>query len=169
MNSRTTPEYRLSSPTGEVARTLLREYFREILERYHEGAIPESDVDAILADHPDTDLTAPTGALLIGYVGDEPVAISAMRELEPGTTELTRIFTRPQWRGRGIGRQNVEIAEARATADGYTRVRMSTRADLIEARRLYARLGYTEIERYNDDEYADHFFEKALTPGAPIA
>jgi hypothetical protein len=34
--------------------------------------------------------------------------------------------------------------------------------DLVEARGLYAKHGYTEIPAYNSGEYADHWFEKKL-------
>ncbi|WP_420877320.1 hypothetical protein [Streptomyces neyagawaensis] len=39
---------------------------------------------------------------------------------------------------------------------------LDTRADLVEARALYARLGYEESEPHNDDPYADHWFTKRL-------
>jgi hypothetical protein len=45
---------------------------------------------------------------------------------------------------------------------GVTTIRLDTRHDLIEARRLYARHGYAEIEPYSDAPYADHWFEKQL-------
>ncbi|HEY8981257.1 MAG TPA: GNAT family N-acetyltransferase, partial [Streptomyces sp.] len=43
-----------------------------------------------------------------------------------------------------------------------TRMILDTRADLVEARALYARLGYTETAPHNDDKYADHWFTKPL-------
>jgi hypothetical protein len=41
-------------------------------------------------------------------------------------------------------------------------MRLDTRGDLTEARALYARLGYDEVEPFNDGPYAEHWFEKAL-------
>lgn len=43
------------------------------------------------------------------------------------------------------------------------RILLDTREDLVEARALYARLGYREIEAYNESPYADHWFGKKLT------
>ena len=34
---------------------------------------------------------------------------------------------------------------------------------LTDAVTMYRRAGYTEIDRYNDNPYAHHWFEKALT------
>lgn len=41
-------------------------------------------------------------------------------------------------------------------------MRLDTRGDLTEARALYGRLGYHEVESFNDEPYAEHWFEKAL-------
>jgi hypothetical protein len=45
---------------------------------------------------------------------------------------------------------------------GASRVRLDTRHDLVEARRLYAKHGYLEIQPYSDNPYADHWFERQL-------
>jgi hypothetical protein len=39
---------------------------------------------------------------------------------------------------------------------------LDTRNDLVEARALYARLGYEETGRHNEDPYAEHWFRKNL-------
>lgn len=45
---------------------------------------------------------------------------------------------------------------------GMMLMRVDARSDLIEARALYARLGYREVAPFNDSPYAAHWFEKAL-------
>ncbi|PWU62123.1 GNAT family N-acetyltransferase, partial [Micromonospora globispora] len=52
--------------------------------------------------------------------------------------------------------------EEQARAAGADRIRLDTRADLVEARALYARHGYVEIPAFNDGQYAEHWFEKTL-------
>ena len=39
---------------------------------------------------------------------------------------------------------------------------LDTSAALTAAQALHASTGYREIERYNDNPYADHWFEKPL-------
>jgi ribosomal protein S18 acetylase RimI-like enzyme len=41
-------------------------------------------------------------------------------------------------------------------------VRLDTNGTLAEAQALYRKAGYREIERYNDNPYADFWFEKIL-------
>ena len=41
-------------------------------------------------------------------------------------------------------------------------VRLETNRSLVEAIRLYRENGYSEVERFNDEPYADHWFEKEL-------
>jgi hypothetical protein len=41
-------------------------------------------------------------------------------------------------------------------------LRLDTRHDLVEARRLYATLGYQEVPAFNDGQYAEHWLAKPL-------
>jgi ribosomal protein S18 acetylase RimI-like enzyme len=52
--------------------------------------------------------------------------------------------------------------EQHARAAGAQAIRLDTRADLVEARALYARHGYVEIPAYSHGPYAEHWFEKRL-------
>jgi hypothetical protein len=60
-------------------------------------------------------------------------------------------------------------------------MRLDVRGDLVEARAMYAQLGYREVPRFNEHPYVEHWFEKRLAvyggvkqlrlarhPGAPI-
>ena len=48
---------------------------------------------------------------------------------------------------------------------GHGVVRLDTNGTLVEAIAMYERAGYRPIERYNDNPYAQAFFEKRLTSG----
>jgi ribosomal protein S18 acetylase RimI-like enzyme len=41
-------------------------------------------------------------------------------------------------------------------------IRLDTNKSLTQALRLYRASGYREINRFNDNPYAHHWFEKAL-------
>lgn len=52
--------------------------------------------------------------------------------------------------------------EQHSRARGLTTLRLDTRSDLTEARNLYARIGFTEIDAFNSSPYAEHWFERSL-------
>ena len=67
------------------------------------------------------------------------------------------------WRGAGLGSRMLRELEALAARLGHTRIVLDTNGTLLEAIAMYGREGYAEIARYNDNPYAERWFEKALT------
>jgi ribosomal protein S18 acetylase RimI-like enzyme len=68
----------------------------------------------------------------------------------------------PTARGLGVGRRLLADLEARAQESGPRVVRLETNASLTEAIALYRSSGYREVDAFNDERYADHWFEKRL-------
>jgi GNAT superfamily N-acetyltransferase len=145
--------------------SLLRAYYDDIVSRYHGRRVTGEEVDAVLAEEPSDDLTAPTGHFVVGRYGGRPAGCVGLRVLASGTAELTRLFVHPEARGTGGGARLLAAAEhAAREVLGARVIRLDTRGDLVEARALYARCGYTEIPDYNGAKYAEHWFEKRLGP-----
>ncbi|GAA4292358.1 GNAT family N-acetyltransferase [Streptomyces venetus] len=149
-----------------VAAALWRAYYTEVSDRWyllHEGRRTDPDeLEREIAARPGTDLAPPRGRLLVARYGGEPAGTAGVRLRDGSTGELTRVFLRQPLRGKGGAALLVRAAEDAARALGATRMVLDTRGDLVEARALYARLGYTETEPYNDDPYAEHWFAKHL-------
>lgn len=149
-----------------VAAALWRAYYTEVSDRWyllHEGRRTDpGELEREIAAQPGSDLAPPRGRLLVARYGGEPAGTAGVRLLDAATAELKRVFLHASMRGRGGAPLLVRAAEGAARALGATRMILDTRSDLVEARTLYARLGYTETEPYNDDPYADHWFSKAL-------
>jgi ribosomal protein S18 acetylase RimI-like enzyme len=70
------------------------------------------------------------------------------------------MWIEPSMRGAGLGRRLLEHLEDRLVAMGNSVIRLDTNSVLTEALALYHSSGYVEIERYNDNPYARHWFEK---------
>ena len=66
----------------------------------------------------------------------------------------------PTARGLGLGRRLLRELEERARRRGATLVRLETNRALTEAIALYRSAGYIEVGPFNDEPYADHWFEK---------
>ena len=150
-------------PHDQRARAVLRAYMTDVASRYYGRPATDAEVDAALAEESGDDLALPDGLLIVATDADGVTVGCAGLALLAGTVaEVKKVYVAPTARGRGLGERLVEEVERLARAHGRTRVRLDTRADLVEARRLYARLGYDEVEAFNTGPYAEHWFAKDL-------
>lgn len=146
-------EQAAGSPTTQ---RMLAGYFDELAERFGLQA-PVVRVDA-------EELAPPHGRLLIVFVDGAPRGCGAVRTLEPGIGEIKRMWLHPAVRGHGLGRQLLDTLEKAARELGHREVRLDTSAYLNEAVTLYRTAGYREVESYNGNSDADHWFAKSLEP-----
>lgn len=144
---------------------LNREYNAEMISRYWGRPTNDAEIDAYERDEQDHDVPV----FLVVSRDGEDVGCLGMRFLDDGAGELTRMFVRAPFRGQGAASALLVAMQAEALARGVTALRLDTRSDLVEARNLYAKHGFAEIENYNDAKYAGHWFEKRLTSGHSAA
>jgi GNAT superfamily N-acetyltransferase len=159
------------APDSPAALALWRAYYTEVSDRWyrlHEGRDTEpAELEREIAAAPAGHLAPPRGRLLVGRYDGEAAGTAGVWLADPATAtaELTRVYVRPALRGTGGAPLLVAAAEDAARALGARRLRLDTRGDLVEARALYARLGYAETAPHNDDVYAEHWFSKDLDAG----
>ncbi|WP_285742800.1 GNAT family N-acetyltransferase [Lentzea sp. NBRC 105346] len=143
------------APADSFRPALTREYLTDIIGRYYGRPATIAEVEQEMDDE-----------VLPVYVeaswDGEPVGCLGMRIVEPGVGELTRMYVRESHRGLGGGGVLLNAVETAAVGLGITKIRLDTRNDLVEARALYARHGYLEVDPYHDKLYAEHFFVKHL-------
>ena len=94
------------------------------------------------------DYTRPSGGLMLGFDGSEPVGCVAFRPLEPGIAEMKRLYVRQAARGGGWGRRLAERVVSDARNAGYERMRLDTLPVMRSAHSLYLALGFAEIAPY---------------------
>lgn len=149
-------------PGSAEGRAVLTAYFRDIVSRTNGRQATPGEVDAEMRADPSDDLRPPGGLLLVARQGGTVVGCIGLRLLPDGTGEVTRVFVEPVARRRGVGAQLMRAVEDAARTNALTRLRLDTRTDLTEARRLYARHGYREVSQFNDGRWADLWFAKAI-------
>ncbi|MFJ2301374.1 GNAT family N-acetyltransferase [Streptomyces sp. NPDC087787] len=149
-----------------AAAALWRAYYTEVSDRWyllHEGHRTDpAELEREIAARAGAELSPPTGQLVLARYDGSPAGTAGVRLLDAERAELTRVFLRREMRGRGGAALLVTAAEDAARALGARRMILDTRSDLVEARALYTRLGYTETAPHNDDPYAEHWFGKSL-------
>lgn len=150
-------------PRLPEAAAVLRLYLAEMISRYYGRPTDDAEINRHLADgHDSDDLSPPRGLLLLARRGGAAVGCVGLRRLDGRMLELTRMLVRADARGEGGAAVLLGSAEAAARELGACAIRLNTRKDLVEARALYAKHGYAEISRYDNDPFADHWFEKRL-------
>lgn len=141
------------SPYSEDALHCIAAYYRELDARFEGGFSPHEGGYA-KADEP-------ASFLIVRYEG-RPVGCGALHLLDGETGEIKQMWVAPEMRGRGIARLLLEALETEARELELQRILLDTNRSLTEAQSLYFKAGYVEVERYNDNAYADMFFEKTL-------
>jgi DNA-binding MarR family transcriptional regulator/GNAT superfamily N-acetyltransferase len=148
---------RVESPRRAAARWCLEQYFLELHERFDAGFDPSRSISA------DADeLTLPAGVLLVARLRGAPVGCGALKLHGEAPAELKRMWVSPSVRGLGLGRRILRELEDRARKAGVTVARLETNRSLTEAIALYRAAGYEEVDAFNDEPYAHHWFEKRL-------
>ena len=132
----------ISSSSVELARELFKEYQTSL------GIdLCFQDFEKELAELPG-DYTPPSGRLVIAYCESELAGCVALRRMDETTCEMKRMYVRPDFRGKKIGRKLAEAIIEDARASGYTRMRLDTLPTMKEAIALYQSLGFRPIEPY---------------------
>jgi DNA-binding MarR family transcriptional regulator/GNAT superfamily N-acetyltransferase len=150
-------ELRPVEPTHPDARRCVEAYLAE-LDRRSDRPF---DHTVSLAVEPHQ-LRPPAGVQLVAYLRAEPVGCGALKHHERAPSEIKRLWVDESIRGLGVGRRVLRELEARAAAHGAASVRLDTHGTLTEAIALYRTTGYVEVAPFNDEPFADHWFEKAL-------
>jgi DNA-binding MarR family transcriptional regulator len=150
-------EVEVVDPTEPAAEHCLREYFAELGRRFDAGFDPTLSISA---EH--DELRPPAGLFLVATLRREPVGCGALKFHDGEPAELKRMWVAGSVRGLGIGRRLLGELERRAVAAGARIVRLETNNALDEAIALYRSSGYREVEAFNTEPYAHHWFEKQL-------
>ncbi|MGO9977472.1 MAG: GNAT family N-acetyltransferase [Solirubrobacteraceae bacterium] len=151
-----------ADPSSILAQQALWSYWEDIISRYWGRPATIDEVDAALRGYPSDDLVPPDNLLVVAVAEQEHVGCGGVRLLPCGIAELTRIHVAVSMRRRGLGARIVQRLERHARDHERSRARLDVRGDLIEARALYATLGYREVPRFNDHHFVQHWFEKTL-------
>lgn len=126
------------------------------MEFFGRAPVAFEDMDNISAHYRE-----PSGTFLVLMDDLRIVGTGAIRRLDEQTCELKRMWFLSAYRGKGYGTRMSELLFDFARAAGYRLERLDTVPLLEAANKLYLRLGFYRIERYNDGP-GTVFMEKRL-------
>jgi GNAT superfamily N-acetyltransferase len=99
----------------------------------------------------------PKGRLLLATADGSPVGTACLKELTKPTGEIKRMYVKPEFRSRGIGRALAQKLIDEAIEAGYTCLRLDSARFMTDAHRLYRSIGFSEIEPYEGSEIPPEF------------
>lgn len=92
----------------------------------------------------------PNGRLYIYLVDDQIAGCIGLRNIDSENCEMKRLYVKSRFRGYKIGTQLVKLIINDAKEIGYKAILLDTLPFLDEAIHLYKKLGFYEIESYNN-------------------
>jgi len=149
--------FHVTEPTSDEALTAMRAYFAELDSRFVGGFDPGDSLTVGVHS-----MREPNGGtFIVARVGNMLAACGGVQQHDERTGEIKRMWVNPDYRGIGLGRRMLAELEAHVARLGYTQIVLDTNDVLTEAIALYTRSGYHEIEAYNDNPFARHWFTKS--------
>src|SRR5579863_8101427 len=101
------------------------------------------------------DYAPPEGRLLLAEYEGDLAGCVALHKLDADICEMKRLYLRPQFRGKGLGRVVAERIIAEARQIGYQRMRLDTVEPVMkDAVAMYRRLGFKNIAPYRPNPMA---------------
>ena len=152
-----TVEVKVDVPDSADARWCVAQYYLELAERFDAGFDPSKSNPA-----PDEDLVPPRGYFVVARLDGHPVGCGVLKRKNPTTGEIKRMWTASCARRRGVARKILHTLETIAREAGLTVLHLETNRTLAEAQALYRKEGYIEVDAFNEEPYAHHWFEKYL-------
>src|SRR5579864_7506135 len=127
----------------EQVRTLFLEYARSL-----GFSLCFQNFDKELAELPG-DYAPPDGRLLLAVCETKVAGCVALHKLVAEICEMKRLYLRPQFRGKGLGRVLADRIITEARQIGYRQMRLDTVEPVMgDAVAMYRKIGFREIEPY---------------------
>jgi ribosomal protein S18 acetylase RimI-like enzyme len=139
------------------ARELFLEYARSL-----GFSLCFQNFDKELANLPG-DYAPPEGRLLLAEYEGHVAGCVALHKLEPGICEMKRLYLRPQFRGKRLGRILADRIIAEARQIGYQRMRLDTVEPVMkDAVAMYRKIGFKEVAPYCKNPIAGALYMELL-------
>ncbi len=90
----------------------------------------------------------PTGCLFLALSETQPIGCVGLRYFKKGICEMKRLYVRPAFRGRGLGKDLANAVIRAAREIGYAVMKLDTLPSMSAAIGLYECFGFVETDAY---------------------
>ena len=105
----------------------------------------------------------PSGRLILAYDNSKPAGCVALKKLNNEICEMKRLFVKPEYRKKEIGKILTKKIIAEALGIGYSKMRLDTISSMKAAIHIYRSFGFYEIEPYYNNPVKEAiYFELEL-------
>ena len=133
----------------EEVRTLIREFSEWALETFfaNDAEIPPAfrNLEDELANLPGK-YAEPDGVLLLAIADGRSVGCLLGFRHDEHSMEVSRLWVRPEGRGRGVGAALVKHAQERAQLSGYRRIVLRSHSEMRAAHDVYRASGFEDVD-----------------------
>lgn len=102
----------------------------------------------------------PNGRLYLIYSDEKLAGCIGLKKIDDRACEMKRLYIRPEFRGKKLGKILAEKVLDDAREIGYSYMLLDTLPFLQSAIHLYKKLGFYEIEKYNNSPVETSIFMK---------
>jgi GNAT superfamily N-acetyltransferase len=140
-------------------RKLFCEYLQWANGRLYEEFGVNFDIESILErDMAQLEIfLPPQGRLLLATEESQAIGIACLKRIREDIGEIKRMYVRPEFQGKGIGRVLLESLVAEAKQIGYATIRLDSARFMKSAHSLYRSAGFQVIEPYPESEIPPQF------------
>lgn len=144
-----TAEIKLAYDKLDVVKTLFSEYRSGL-----DGDLCFKNYEKEVVNLPDKYIL-PDGRLYIIYVHGDPAGCIALRRFDEESSEMKRLYLRPEFRGLGLGYKLAKKVMEDSVAENYKYVLLDTLPSMTRAHNIYQKLGFVEIAAYYNSTIKD--------------
>jgi len=154
---------------NSVLRELFSEYLEWVLSKCEEEFNVNYDIKSIVTTAVNNSIEElhkffpPTGCLFLCKTENEIVGTACMRKIGEKIGEIKRMYVRPVFRGKGIGRTLLEKLIGEAQDFGYSKLQLDSGPFMKEAHGLYYSSGFRKIKPYPESEVLGETIPKEIT------
>ena len=108
------------------------------------------------------------GVFYLIQVEDKIVGMGALRKLKEGIGEIKRMYIKPEYQGKGLGKKMLQLLLNRSMEYGFSAIYLETGSFMTTAQHLYRSVGFYNREEYPETEVPQQlrhvwlFMEKRL-------